>query len=153
MSEDEIVQQRERNRSILTRVLQRLGSQDYAGACVLLSEDVVCDWPYPPTPETPTEIRGRGKMESFFAGGMSAFEPYRYEITRIFDLVDPSVLIAEYESNSRYKVSGAPYRNHYLGIFQFEGEFVTHWREYIDPLVVAEVLATAVEERSDSREV
>lgn len=130
------------NRKVMTELLRRLGSQDFAGACALLDEDVVCDWPYPPTPDTPTEIRGRAAMQRFFAGGMSAFEPYRYELTEVFELVDPTRLIAEYRSDSRYLVSGAPYRNQYLGIFQFDDGLVTYWREYINPQVVAEVLAT-----------
>jgi len=133
---------RAEHRATTVELLRRLGSQDFAGACALLAEDVVCDWPFPPTPQSPRELRGRATMEAFFAGGMSAFEPYRYEVTRIFDLVDPRCVIAEYRSNSRLRKSGAPYRNQYLGIFAFRDGRVAHWREYIDPTVVAQVLAT-----------
>ncbi len=147
MSPSDEASQRAENRSVMTELLRRLGSQDFRGACALLSEDVLCDWPYPPTPETPREIRGRDAMEDFFSGGMLAFDPYRYEITRVFELVEPSRLIAEYHSNSRFKPSGAPYRNDYLGIFDFENGLVTYWREYINPVVVADVLATADPEK------
>ena len=134
---------RQANHATMVETLKRLGSQDFHGACALLSEDVVCDWPYRPTPDTPEEIRGREAMESFFSGGMSAFDPYNYEITAVFDLMDPNQLIAEYRSDSRFKPSGAPYRNRYLGIFRFQDGLITYWREYINPVVIAETLATA----------
>ncbi|HPG24470.1 MAG: nuclear transport factor 2 family protein [Spirochaetaceae bacterium] len=134
---------REENRAILTELLRRLGTQDYHGACAMMTEDVLCDWPYLPMPGLAHEIRGRDAMEAFFAGGMSAFEPYRYEITAVFDLLDPNRLIAEYRSNSTFKPSGAPYQNHYVGIFEFQDGAVSYWREYINPDTVARVLATA----------
>ena len=133
------------NREILDELLRRLGSQDFSGACALLTPDVTCDWPYPPIAGGPTELRGRDTMQAFFSGGMTSFDPYRYEITRVFDLVDPTQLIAEYHSNSRFKPSGVPYRNDYLGIFHFEGGLVSYWREYINPVAISEVLATAGE--------
>lgn len=143
MTDDAVQAVRAENRELMTTLLGRLGSQDFRGACALLAEDVLCDWPYPPMEGAAREIRGRAQVQEFFAGGMVAFEPYRYEITSIFDLVDPNSLIAEYHSNSRFLPSGAPYRNDYLGIFRFDAGLVTYWREYINPVVVAEVLATA----------
>lgn len=143
MSQDPDQQLRDANTAVMTELLRRLGTQDFAGACALMTTDVLCDWPYPPMPGMPAAIRGRDDMEAFFRGGMSAFEPYRYEITQIFETVDPTRLIAEYCSNSRFKPSGAPYRNQYLGIFEFKEGLVSYWREYINPLVIAETLATA----------
>ncbi|MBJ18466.1 MAG: hypothetical protein CL933_03485 [Deltaproteobacteria bacterium] len=134
---------RDANRAVMTELLLRLGSQDFSGACSLLSEDVLCDWPFPPMSTMPSAIRGRGEMEAFLSQGMSAFDPYRYEITDVFELLEPTRLIAEYQSNSRYIPSGAPYRNHYLGIFEFKDGLVCYWREYINPVVISEVLATA----------
>jgi ketosteroid isomerase-like protein len=143
MSKSNPNQLRSQNREVMTEVLRRLGSQDFSGACALLSEDVICDWPYPPMADSPKEIRGRDALEQFFSGGMTAFDPYNYDITEVFDLVDPNQMIAEYRSNSRYKLSGAPYRNQYLGIFHFTDGLVSYWREYINPVTVAEILATA----------
>jgi hypothetical protein len=133
---------REANKAVMTEVLRRLGTQDFHGACALLTLDVCCEWPYAPMKGGDTELRGREVMETFFSEGMIAFEPYRYEITSTFDLVDPSRIIAEYHSNSFFKPSGAPYRNDYLGIFEFKDGLVSHWREYINPVIVADVLAT-----------
>jgi ketosteroid isomerase-like protein len=81
-------------------------------------------------------------MRKFFQEGMSAFDPYRYAVAQVYELLDPEVLIAEYSSDSRLLASGALYRNQYLGIFRFRDGLVSHWREYLNPHVVAAVLAT-----------
>jgi len=133
---------RARNREIMTETLGRLGRQDFMGACDLLSEDVVCDWPYPPMESVPESIVGRAAMREFFSSGMSAFDPYDYEITEVFELLDPNRLIAEYRSNSRLKATDTPYRNKYLGIFHFKDGLICYWREYINPVIIAETLAT-----------
>ena len=130
------------NRAVMSEALGRLGRQDFVGACALLSEDVVCDWPYPPMEGVPHSITGRAAMQEFFSAGMSAFDPYAYEITEVFELLDPGRLIAEYRSNSRLRATDTPYRNQYLGIFHFRDSLICYWREYINPLIVAETMAT-----------
>lgn len=134
---------RSENHEILGELLRRLGTQDFSGTAELLAPDVICEWPYPPVADGPTELRGRDTMEAFFSAGMTHFDPYRYEITRVFDLVDPTQLIAEYHSQTRLKQTGAPYRNNYLSIFHFDGGLVSYWREYLNPVLVSEVLASA----------
>ncbi len=135
-------ERRAANRAVLVEMLRRLGAQEWAAACALLSEDVLCDWPYRPMASVPAEMRRRNVMQEFFEKGMSAFAPYRYAVTQVYELLDPDALIAEYRSDSRLLASGAPYRNQYLGIFRFRGGLVSHWREYLNPQAVAEVLAT-----------
>jgi len=130
------------NRAVMTEMLRRLGEQAWVPACALLSEDVRCDWPYRPMASSPSELRGRETLRGFLENGMRAFEPYRYEITEVYELLDPDALIAEYRSHSRLLASGAPYRNSYLGIFRFRDGEICTWREYLDPQVVAEAMAT-----------
>ena len=135
-------QRRAANRALLHEMLRRLGTQEWAPACALLSEDVVCDWPYRPLESMPGELRGRETMRAFFQDGMSGFEPYRYQVTEVYELLDPDRLIAEYHSSSRLLASGAPYQNFYLGIFRFRDGEICRWREYINPQIVAAAMAT-----------
>jgi ketosteroid isomerase-like protein len=139
---DAAAERRAANRALLHEMLRRLGAQEWAAACALLSDDVHCDWPYRPVPEMPFEMRGRETLRAFFQRGMSDFAPYRYQVTQVYELLDPDSLIAEYRSDSRLLATGAPYRNAYLGIFRFRAGQICYWREYINPQVVAEVLAT-----------
>jgi uncharacterized protein len=133
-------ERRRRNRTLFEEMLRRLGSAQFEAACALLAEDVRCDWPYPPTPQGPEELVGRQAVRAFFEGGMSAFAPYRYTIERIYDLVDPDTLIAEYSSHTQVLADGQPYENRYLGIIRFAGGVITYWREYINPVPVLAIL-------------
>ena len=135
-------QRRASNRDTMLEMLRRLGAQEWAPACALLSEDVVCDWPYRPLASMPGELHGRETLRAFFQNGMSGFEPYRYRVTQVYELLDPDRLIAEYHSNSRLLASGAPYQNFYIGIFRFRDGEISGWREYINPQIVAAVMAT-----------
>jgi len=135
-------ERRAANRALMAEMLRRLGTQQWEPACALLSEDVLCDWPYRPLASLPSELRGRETLRAFFERGMSAFEPYRYEITQVYELSDPDALIAEYRSSSRLLASRARYQNAYLGIFRFRNGEICYWREYLDPQRVAEVMAT-----------
>lgn len=90
-------------------------------------------------------------MEASCTGGIFAFDPCAYEIARAFDLVDPKVLIAEYHSNSRFKPCDAPYANHHLENFHLEADLILYWREYIDPVVEADVPATATDAADEPR--
>lgn len=138
----DVAKLRSENRAVMTEALRRLGNAEFGPACELLTEDVLCDWPYLPMRGLSHEIRGRTAMRDFFAGGMSAFDPYRYEITTVYELVDPKRLIAEYRSNSRLRATNTPYQNFYLGIFHFRDGLISYWREYINPMIVAEVMST-----------
>ena len=138
----QVAARRAANRALMTEMLRRLGAQEWAPACALLTDDVLCDWPYRPVPEMPPELRGRETLREFFQTGMSGFEPNRYQLTQVYELLDPDALIAEYHSSSRLLASGAPYQNFYLGIFRFRDGLVSFWREYLNPQIVAEVMAT-----------
>jgi len=140
MSANEVDGRRQRNRALFEEMLRRLGSAQFEAACALLAEDVRCDWPYPPTPQGPEDLVGRNTVRAFFEGGMSAFAPYSYTIERIYDLVDPDMLIAEYSSHTRVLADGHPYGNRYIGILRFAGGAIAYWREYINPLPILEIL-------------
>jgi ketosteroid isomerase-like protein len=142
-------QERKKNIAIVRDLLDKLGTRRFEDACALLSDDVRCEWPYPPARGLKQLIIGREPVLQFFRQGMSAFDPYAYQITEIHELVDPARLIAEYNSNTRLLATGQPYRNQYLGIFQFRGDQICLWREYINPMLVEEVLAgLSAEERA-----
>ncbi|MGI9293510.1 MAG: nuclear transport factor 2 family protein, partial [Pseudomonadales bacterium] len=110
-----------------------------------LAEDVYCDWPYLPAPGLSESMTGKDNLRSFFEGGMSAFEPYKYKFTAIHAALDPNKLIAEYYSDSRHLSTGHPYGNKYISIFKFSDGKITYWREYLNPLPIHEVLQASRE--------
>lgn len=134
-----VSQIRDRNRAVFLNMMDALGRKDWDAGFACMTEDVFCDWPYLPVPDMPQEMIGRETVRRFFDEGQKPFAGLNYTINRIFDLVDPDTLIAEYRSDSRHEESGLPYRNVYLGILRFRDGLVCYWREYINPLIISEL--------------
>ena len=127
-------------RDIFETMVTALGNKDFDLMESLLTEDVVCDWPYLPIADMDGRMVGAKTFRDFCEAGMRDFDPYRHKITAFYDLVEPDALIAEYHSNSVYHPNGKPYSNRYLGIARFRGDRVCYWKEYINPLVVKETM-------------
>jgi ketosteroid isomerase-like protein len=107
----------------------------------MLREDFVQEYPYTPMPDAPGRIDGRDSFLAFCRPGMTAFEPYRYTIEAIYELIDPDVVIVEYSSHSRVLADGALYSNQYLGILWFDDQgLVARWREYLNPKVIDAIM-------------
>ncbi len=117
-------------------MLEALGRKDWDAGFACMTDDVLCDWPYLPIPEMSHEMRGRDTIREFFRIGQEPFAGLNYRIEQIHEQLDPSMLIAEYSSDSQHIASGIPYRNKYLGILRFRNGLVSYWREYIDPLAI-----------------
>ena len=126
---------------VFRSMLEALGRKDWDAGFALMTEDVLCDWPYKPIPDMPSEMQGRDTIREFFANGQEPFDGLNYQIDRIYELLDPDLLIAEYRSDSRHRDSGIPYRNAYLGILRFRDGKVSYWREYINPQTISELFA------------
>lgn len=124
---------RKRHIDIFTTMLAHLGEQRYAECGQYLSPDIYADWPYIPAPGCPEHIVGREPLLAFFEGGMAGFEPYRYRIIAIHELLDANKLIAEYSSHSHFLSNGKPYSNRYCSILHFDQGLITYWREYVNP--------------------
>lgn len=137
MNTDEL---RQHNIDLFKTMLGHLGRKEFDDVARYMADDVVCDWPFRPIPEMPDEMTGSKIILDFFREGMKDFSPYDYRITTIYEMKDPSVVIAEYFSDSVYHPNNRPYSNRYLGIFRFEDDRITYWREYINPETIAKAM-------------
>jgi ketosteroid isomerase-like protein len=132
---------RNRNRGNAVELLRRLGEADFEGTAAMLRADFVQEYPYTPMPDAPSRIEGRDEFIAFCRPGMTAFEPYRYTIEAVYDLVEPDTVIVEYSSHSAVLADGAPYSNQYVGILWFdEAGLVSRWREYLNPKVIDAIM-------------
>jgi ketosteroid isomerase-like protein len=62
-----------------------------------------------------------------------SFDPLSFTIDRIHLGLDPSTVVVEYRSAGLTRVSGAPYANTYVGIFEVRDGRIALWREFFDP--------------------
>jgi uncharacterized protein len=131
---------RQRNIDIFKAMLGRLGEQQYVQCGQYLAEDIYADWPYIPAPGCPENIIGRKPLLAFFKAGMDGFEPYRYRIIAIHELLDANKLIAEYSSHSKFLSNARPYSNRYCSMVHFNAGLITYWREYVNPEIIRQAM-------------
>jgi ketosteroid isomerase-like protein len=69
------------------------------------------------------------------------FRKFEIRITDIYDLVDPNMLVARYQSDAEGRDKSVIYQNEYIGIFHFVDGKITFWREYNNPEVAHAAVA------------
>ncbi|HLG89059.1 MAG TPA: nuclear transport factor 2 family protein [Alphaproteobacteria bacterium] len=102
--------------------------------------DAVFEWPYLPVESWPHTMVGTRAFRESSEKGMADFDPYNHKVTRFYDQVEADLLIAEYVSDTIYRPNGKRYSNQYLGIVRFAGGKIGYWKEYINPVVVKDVM-------------
>lgn len=123
----------------VTEVVRRLGEFDFDGVAEMLSAAFVQEYPYLPTPESPSRIEGPTPFLEFCSAGMTSFAPYAFRIDAIYLTNDPQLVIAEYSSHTHLLDTNAPYSNRYVGIFRFDADDkLILWREYLNPQIIAD---------------
>ena len=132
-----------RNRAVFVAMLTALGKKDFAGFETYLDDNVVCEWAYSPLPGFPTEMSGAANVRRCFERDMGVFTPYNYKIQKVFEMVDPALVIAEYASDCTYLPRDRPYSNQYLGIVTLRDGKIVRWREYVNPLPILEVVGAS----------
>lgn len=122
---------------LIREYLQCLEKRDVDGAFSLLRADAVSEWPYLPE-----------GLQTIYPSAEAA-HPFVNQVIRgllaevsIVDLeineVSPYLAFAEFRSDCRTK-KGLPYRNRYIVKAVSDGELITLWREYCDPLATKTV--------------
>lgn len=124
----------------VTEIVRRLGEFDFDGVAELLSPTFIQEYPYLPTPASPSRIEGPAHFLEFCRAGMTSFAPYAFRVDAIYETTDLQLVIAEYSSHTHLLDTTAPYSNRYVGIFRFdEHNKLALWREYLNPQVIADV--------------
>ena len=72
-----------------------------------------------------------------------AFKVFHFsiDITDVYELVDPTILILEYKSTGTVTTTGKAYANRYVGVYWFRDDKICRVREYFNPAITAECLA------------
>lgn len=128
------------NREVFVRMLTALGRKDFDAFERYLDENLLAEWPYVVMEGFPTQMIGARRLRNALETSLVAFTPYAYRIVEIHEVVGGERLVAEYTSHSTYLPRNVPYSNRYVGIVEFRGGRITHWREYVNPLTVLEAL-------------
>lgn len=124
-----------------TRILFALGQRDIEGVLAAMTQDVVFEMPYAHQENLATRLLGKTAVRATFAEHFDPvtglFKEFTFTRVEAHSLAGEDAAVAEYSSEGVLAATGAPYENHYVGIFRFDGDLLTLWREYFDSFVIA----------------
>jgi len=131
------------SREVVEQVLRASREQDTEAFVSLFAPDGYVEWPYRPA-GIPGRVEGREQIREFLtaqAGALVRFDEYRNTV--IYEATDPEVVIVEYEAHGTVIPTGAPLHQTIIAVVRVRAGLVVSYRDYLNPLVLAETLAAA----------
>jgi len=128
-------------REIVEQVLRAGREVDIDGLANLMAPDGCIEWPFRPA-GVPGKLRGREEIRAFLteaAKGFVRFSEFRDVV--LHETVDPEVVIVEYNAIGTVLDTGAPFSQTVIAVFRVRDVLVLSYRDYINPLPLAEALA------------
>lgn len=130
------------SRDVVEQVLRAGQEMDTDMFVSLIAPDGYIEWPYRPE-GVPDRLEGREQIREFLnaqAKGLVRFEEFRNMV--IHETVDPEVVIAEYDAHGTVVPTGAPFHQTIIAVLRIRDGLVVSYRDYLNPLVLAELLAS-----------
>lgn len=130
-----------KSREIVEQILRASREQDTETFVNLFAPDGYIEWPYRPA-GIPGRVEGRDQIREFLtaqANGLVKFDEYRNTV--IYETTDPEVVIVEYEAHGTVIPTGAPLHQTIIAVLRIRDGLVVSYRDYLNPLVLAETLA------------
>jgi len=107
-----------------------------------MAYDGYIEWPYRPA-GVPARLQGRTEIRRFLSAASRDFIRFdEYRDVVVHETTDPEVVIVEYEANGTVVPTGAPFRQTVIAVFRVRDGEVLSYRDYINPLPLAEALAS-----------
>jgi len=128
-------------REIVEQVLLAGRRTDIDGLVNLMAPDGCIEWPFRPA-GIPGKLQGREEIRAFLteaAKGFVRFSEFRDVV--VHETVDPEVVIVEYHAIGTVLDTGAPFSQTVIAVFRVRNDLVLSYRDYINPLPLAEALA------------
>ena len=120
--------------ALVRRFLDAIAAMDFDSAADMLIEDGIVEMPFGPNPEP---VEGREAMRESFKRDVPLFlARIAFTVERATFDPEEQRIVVEYESDGAL-VDGRPYRNRYIGTWDFRGQAIAQWREYYNPLKLA----------------
>jgi uncharacterized protein len=120
----------------VTRIFDCVGRQDLDSIRSLVHETVEMDLPFQ-LPGHPRGARGADAVVAYMAS-IRMFDGFTLHVNSHLALAGNTGLVVRYRSDGIVRATGRPYRNSYVGIFEFDGALLSRWTEFHNPLVFCE---------------
>lgn len=114
---------------IITDFLDSIGNLDFDRVADRLAADAVMTLPFLDLPPT----QGRDAIVARLSASVPRmFDRMNFTYDAWYEVTDGTV-IAEYRSECPLKGDKGVYRNRYITVFEFAGEKITLYKEYLNP--------------------
>lgn len=130
------------SREVVEQILRTGREQDTETFASLMAPDGYIEWPYRPA-GMPGRLEGREQIREFLAQQAKGFVRFdEYRNTVIHETTDPEVVIVEYDAHGTVIPTGAPLHQTIVAVLRIRDGLVVSYRDYLNPLVLAETLAS-----------
>lgn len=130
------------SREVVEHVLRAGREMDTETFVGLFAPEGYIEWPYRPA-GIPGRVEGREQIREFLTARANDFVRFdEYRNTVIHETTDPEVVIVEYDAIGTVIPTGAPLHQTIIAVLRIRNGLVVSYRDYLNPLVLAEALAS-----------
>ncbi|MDO0925319.1 nuclear transport factor 2 family protein [Streptomyces sp. TG1A-8] len=127
---------------VVEQVLRAGREMDTETFVSLIAPDGYVEWPFQPQ-GLPGRLEGREQIREFLNAQSKALVRFdEYRNTVIHETTDPEVVIVEYDAHGTVIPTGAPLHQTIIAVLRIRDGLVVSYRDYLNPLVLAETLAS-----------
>jgi ketosteroid isomerase-like protein len=101
------------------------------------TDDTIMELPFA---DPPLRLEGKPAILDFLRQAFTVFQ-IELGVIDVHECLDPDRLVIECTSTGAMKSTGRAYANRVIIVYWFRDGLVSHWREYVNPLVVAQATA------------
>lgn len=128
---------RDRNQKIVHDFLALLAAKNIAAWIQLWADDGVQEMPYSP-PGFPTRIAGKTAIYRHYSSLPDAYSRMAFPDLKIYPMLDPNWLLAEYRGEIDIAATGQAYNNYYCALFHLCNSRIVLFKEYFNPIILSE---------------
>ncbi|MFG1607816.1 nuclear transport factor 2 family protein [Actinoplanes sp. NPDC049265] len=126
--------------AVFQRATEALLAHDMAAFTALYADDAVMEFPFAPS-DRPQRLDGRAAVEAYLAGYTDWLDIRRIHDVTVHETTDPQVIVAEMAASGLVVATGKPYTARYIAVLTIAGGRIRHYRDYWNPLAMAELSA------------
>lgn len=128
---------RDRNQQLVHDFLALLAAKNIAAWIQLWADDGVQEMPYSP-PGFPTRIEGKTAIHRHYSSLPDAYSRMAFPDLKIYPMLDPNLLLAEYRGEIDIAATNRAYNNYYCALFHLRDGLIVLFKEYFNPIILSE---------------
>ncbi|WP_166459473.1 nuclear transport factor 2 family protein [Amycolatopsis pithecellobii] len=125
-------------RLIVDKLFADLAAGRVEDCVAAFTDDLKMEVPFQ-SPGMTWKCRSKDDVRALFTWVSENFRPFGIEASQSWEM-ESDGLVALYATDAVRERTGRPYQNDYVGLFFFEGDLVSHWVEYHNPMVTVVAL-------------